>query len=149
VLHGVDNMAMGKMSPSIQKRQPARSPAKAQVAPRKPAGRNCHGIGLGQGALKRQFDELADRWERETLNLSNPNAAERHPAYSAIVDLGKPAIPLVLNRLARSPAFWFSALLRMSGEKNNPVNPSMLGDLQAMADAWIAWGEKHGYGTME
>lgn len=95
--------------------------------------------------VERRFARLADRWERETRNMSSPNAAERHPAYQQIIDLGKPVIPLILKRLAEYPSFWFKALLIISAEPNDPVQPSMHGDVQAMADAWLSWGERNGY----
>ena len=98
-----------------------------------------------EDAMRIEFEKLADEWERATRNMSNPNAAERHPAYIKIIRLGKPAIPLVLQRLSEFPAFWFSALSAMAGKRNDPVTPSMLGNLQAMSDAWLSWGEKRGH----
>jgi hypothetical protein len=95
--------------------------------------------------LKAKFDLLADCWERETRNMSSPNAAERHPAYAQIVGMGKPVIPWILRRLAEYPAFWFRALSAITQEPDDPVEPWMYGDLDAMSDAWLRWGEEHGY----
>ena len=35
------------------------------------------------------------------------------------------------------------ALAKISGEV--PYGPSDRGDMKAMTDAWLSWGERHGY----
>jgi hypothetical protein len=95
--------------------------------------------------VKARFESLADTWERETRNMSSPNAAERHPAYGQIIDMGKPVIPWILRRLAEYPSFWFAALSAITKERDDPVKPWMLGNVCEMADAWLRWGEAHGY----
>jgi hypothetical protein len=92
-----------------------------------------------------RFIQLADQWERETRNMSSPNAVERHPAYGKIIQLGVPVISLILDRMVEYPGFWFRALSAIAGKKNDPVDPSMYGNVQAMTDAWLRWGEVHGY----
>ena len=89
-----------------------------------------------------EFDTLASQWERETRNLSAIRAITLHPAYRKIISLGWQAVPLILNRIQRRPAFWFEALERITGE--NPVKPSMRGDVQRMIEAWVAWGIERG-----
>jgi hypothetical protein len=98
---------------------------------------------------KALFEMLADQWERETRNLSSPNSAVRHPAYQRIIDMGRLAVPWVLRRLAEYPGFWFKALSEMTQERNDPVRPEMYGDVLAMRDAWLRWGEKHGIRVAE
>ena len=97
--------------------------------------------------LQKEFNTLADRWVREIRNMSSPNAMERHPAYQQIIRLGPRVIPLILRRMDDEPGFWFTALLQLSGEKEDPVKPTMHGDLEAMTNAWLRWGERHGHFT--
>jgi hypothetical protein len=97
--------------------------------------------------LREEFDALADRWVRETRNMSSPNAMERHPAYQQIIQMGPRVIPLILRRMDDEPNFWFTALLQLSGESEDPVKPAMHGDLEAMTNAWLRWGERRGHFT--
>jgi hypothetical protein len=65
-----------------------------------------------------------------------------HPAYQAIIGLGAPVVPLLLQDLAREPAHWFEALKAITGE--DPVRPEDWGRVRAMAAAWLAWGRSRG-----
>jgi hypothetical protein len=70
-------------------------------------------------------------------------ALVRHPAYQAIIALGRPAVPLLLRELAREPDHWFGALKAITGD--DPVPPRSRGKLHEMTAAWLAWGKTHGY----
>jgi hypothetical protein len=66
-----------------------------------------------------------------------------HPAYQQIIGMGTPAVPLILAELKRGVDHWFWALRAITRE--NPVPPESLGDMDAMAAAWLAWGRMKGY----
>jgi hypothetical protein len=65
-----------------------------------------------------------------------------HPAYRAIVGLGKPVVPLLLAELEREPDHWFIALHELTGAE--PVPEEARGRIEEMAVAWIEWGRKNG-----
>ena len=50
-------------------------------------------------ADRERFLELADQWENETVLLSRTDMAIKHPAYPKIIDMGEPAVPLILQRM--------------------------------------------------
>ena len=96
-----------------------------------------------ESANRERFQELADQWEDETVLLSSSDQANEHPAYQAIVSMGEPAVPLILERMQSQGGHWFHAL----GEITNadPVKPSDRGNVVAMQEAWLQWGENNGY----
>jgi len=57
--------------------------------------------------------------------------------------MGSTAVPLILQRLATAPDYWFWALKAITGD--DPVAEEHRGDLKAMTKAWLEWGRKHGY----
>jgi hypothetical protein len=88
-------------------------------------------------ALREEFDEHAERWMRDTDNSSSIRVAVIHPSYQRIIEMGKPALPLIFERLAANPAPWFAALRTITGE--DPVDPRDAGRVARMAEAWLAW----------
>jgi len=88
-------------------------------------------------ALARQFQTLAAQWKAATAFLSSTTAMVAHPAYQAIISLGPPVVPLLLQELEREPAHWFEALTAITGE--DPVSPEDWGKIPKMAAAWLAW----------
>src|SRR2546426_3866753 len=75
------------------------------------------GAGAGRGAamlepldLSKRFSELASAWKKETRLLSSMTDMILHPAYQQIIGLGRGALPLILEELARQPDYWFWAL---------------------------------------
>lgn len=94
-------------------------------------------------ALERNFQELTSRWRRETALHSSVTAIAMHPAYQQIIGLGERALPLIFQELRREPDHWFWALGAITGE--NPVPDDHAGDLEAMAEDWLSWGNAHGY----
>lgn len=89
------------------------------------------------------FDRLADEWEFETALLSLSEQAAEHPAHQAIVDMGEPAVPLILARMQSRGGHWFHALHAITGA--NPVRPAERGNVKAMQTAWLKWGKLNGY----
>ena len=112
-----------------------------------------HVSGLGYGQYgdevdieptdRERFQELADRWENETVLLSNSDRAAEHPAHREIVGIGEPAVPLILERMQSQGGHWFHALSEITNA--NPVKPDDRGNVGAMQAAWLEWGERNGY----
>lgn len=112
-----------------------------------------HARGLGYGqyadapdiepADRKRFDELAEQWERETVFLSSSERASKHPAYQEIIGMGKQAAPLILERMQAERGHWFIALRGITGA--NPVKHAERGNIPAMQEAWLEWGERNGY----
>ena len=50
-------------------------------------------------ADRRRFQELADRWQEETVFLSNSGRKNAHPAHQEIISMGEPVVPLILERM--------------------------------------------------
>ena len=92
---------------------------------------------------RKRFQELADRWERETVLLSSSSQAAQHPAHQAIVAMGESAVPLIMERMQSQGGHWFHALRSITGA--NPVKPNDRGNVRAMQAAWLRWGRVNGY----
>ena len=89
------------------------------------------------------FRQLADRWEEETIYLSNPRRIAEHPAHQEILDMGFAAVPLILKRLKDQGGRWFSTLRAITAA--DPVPPKDRGNAPAMTAAWLEWGKLNGY----
>ena len=107
------------------------------------------GLGYGQygdeaePADAERFEELAHRWEEETFFLSRSDRAIAHPVHQEIVNLGRPVVPLILERMRSQGGHWFEALQQITGE--DPISPADYGNIAAMQNSWLQWGEDHGY----
>ena len=94
-------------------------------------------------AARKRFEELADKWEEETFLLSRSDLAIAHPAHQEIISMGQPAVPLILERMRAERGHWFEALEQITGE--DPVSPADYGNIAAMQNSWLQWGERNGY----
>jgi hypothetical protein len=90
-----------------------------------------------------RFRRLVDEWHKETEGLALASRICSHPAYLKIIGMGKPAIRLILNELAKEPDHWFLALRVLTDA--NPVRQEDAGRMRTMAEAWLSWGKEHGY----
>jgi hypothetical protein len=95
-----------------------------------------------QATISAQFQVLAEEWKSATTLLSSTTALMAHPAYRAIIALGPPVVPLLLQDLQREPVHWFEALQVISGE--DPVPREHWGDMAAMRLDWLNWGRQRG-----
>ena len=86
---------------------------------------------------------MAQTWRTEAAHRSFVTQMAMHPAYQRIIGLGPEVIPLILKELEREPAHWFWALYALTGE--DPVPSKDRGKLDKMAQAWLKWGQEHGY----
>ena len=94
-------------------------------------------------ADRERFHQLADQWENETVFLSNSDRAAAHPAHQEIVNMGEPAVPLILERMEAQGGLWFHALHAITNA--NPVQPPDRGNVKAMQASWLEWGARSGY----
>ena len=94
-------------------------------------------------ATRQRFTELADQWETETVFLSNLTRAAAHPAHKEIVRMGETAVPLIMERMRKKGGHWFIALREITGA--NPIPYAKRGNVPAMQEAWLNWGEANGY----
>ena len=89
-----------------------------------------------------QFEQLSRQWKDECAILSSTSAMVAHPAYQAIIALGEPVVPLLLQDLANEHVHWFEALKSITGE--DPVSPKDWGSIPAMTNSWLNWGRSRG-----
>jgi hypothetical protein len=88
--------------------------------------------------LESEFQALAHQWKEACCVLSSTSAMIAHPAYQAIIGMGQPVVPLLLQDLEKAPVHWYEALSAITGE--DPVSPSDWGNIPAMTAAWLTWG---------
>jgi hypothetical protein len=89
------------------------------------------------------FSRLAAQWRADTATVASFPKRFMHGAYQDIVGLGPAVIGVLLRELEREPDFWFHALRHIT--RQNPVKPEDRGNLDAMTEAWTAWGKREGY----
>lgn len=93
--------------------------------------------------LRERFRRLAEEWRDRSRHMSNTKHMAMLPSYQEIIAMGPAVVPLILEELQRDPNQWFWALKEVTGA--DPVPHEARGIVQAMADAWVAWGKRHGY----
>ena len=71
------------------------------------------------------------------------NRLTRTPPFRKIISMGQPAVPLILERMRYQGRHWFEALQQITGE--DPISPADYGNIAAMQNSWLQWGEDHGY----
>ena len=92
--------------------------------------------------LQATFNELAEKWEKETGFISNGSRFE-HPAYKQIIDMGEQAVPLILRRMEQTGCHWFVALQLITGA--DPVPRELWGKIMEIEKIWLQWGREQGY----
>ena len=88
-----------------------------------------------------QFDWLSRKWRRDTRFTSSLTKMVLHPAYQAIIGMGKEVLPLIFSDLRRSRDHWLWALHAITQTDPAPQGA----DFSTAVDAWIQWGRDHGY----
>lgn len=83
---------------------------------------------------------LIARWVSETQNVSSLSAMKSHPAFVELVSIGRGAISAIMDAYTEDAPFLYLILARITDE--NPVPESARGDIQAIREAWIEWGNK-------
>jgi hypothetical protein len=92
-----------------------------------------------------KFRRLAADWRAANTFTSSITQIVTHPSYLAIIGMGMAVVPLLLEDLQREPDHWAPALTAITGV--DPVSLEDEGDMEAIADAWLAWGRVHGFTT--
>lgn len=89
------------------------------------------------------FCSLADSWRKESCLLSSTQDIIKCPSYQKIIEMGSVAVPFIIKELKKGNGYglghWSHALEVLTGE--NPVPPALAGNIQAIADRWLAWAE--------
>lgn len=88
-----------------------------------------------------EFYRRLRKWRFDTLTISSADEILNHDDFRAIVGMGERAIPFIINELLVRPDLLVAALTLITRE--NPVDPSKAGDIQAMSQAWIDWYEQN------
>jgi hypothetical protein len=95
--------------------------------------------------VRERFAEHADRWEafvEENAASSNPFTYVRHPDFEAIVALGRPAVPLIVERYRDGSLFWGAALARLVERAG--FGDGVTGNLRDTRERWLAWWDDNG-----
>src|SRR5262245_30654734 len=92
---------------------------------------------LSPADTRERFHRLATEWKQKSRYLSNTAQMALLRPYQAIIGMGMPVVPLILEELQREPDQWFWALEAITEE--NPVPLEAAGNLRQMAQAWIEW----------
>ena len=91
--------------------------------------------------LRFQFDAAVEHWKQDVRYTSSLTKIVLHPAYQAIIGMGKAAVPMILAELQRNGGHWLWALHAITRE-----DPAREGDgYEAAAHAWLRWGKEHGH----
>jgi hypothetical protein len=94
--------------------------------------------------LQRQFSKLASIWQQETKYSSFHYFSVRHPAFRAILSLGEPIIPYILDRISQKPDWTILAIPEIIGEVPN-TRPESRGRLPMLTEDTLRWGYRRGY----
>jgi hypothetical protein len=100
---------------------------------------------LPPAEVRERFSRLAGDWKSKSRFLSNTAQMALLRPYQAIIGMGMPVVPLILEELKGEPDQWFWALEAITEE--NPVPTDALGNVRRMAQAWIEWGRSRGLVT--
>jgi hypothetical protein len=93
--------------------------------------------------LRNSFRESVQRWKSERDPTALASRMISHSAYQAIINMGWPAVGLILEELQREPDEWFFALSKITGA--DPIPEESRGYFDEMVDAWLKWGRANGY----
>ena len=88
----------------------------------------------------RRFRRLAEQWENEGGGRSISKQIMDCPAFRALVAMGEPIVPLILDEMEQSHLLWHLALQEITGER--PIHTGARGDMAAVYAAWREWGRR-------
>ena len=95
------------------------------------------------GRTRENFAALARWWHRDTDGLSVVTRILLHPAYTRVIAMGKPAIPLILEDLRDHGGFWYTALEAITGQVLGSAEERRKPRL--MTQVWLDWGRANGH----
>jgi hypothetical protein len=89
-----------------------------------------------------RFHRLAAEWKTQSLYLSDSRRMAMLPSYQAIIGMGLPVVPLILEELRAESDHWYWALEAITGE--DPVPADVDGNMSLIREAWLNWGRREG-----
>ncbi len=97
-----------------------------------------------EDTLEQQVRRLLTTWREQTGCLSSSSSCVAHPAYRELIALGAAALPFIFRDLEQTlDGHLSSALVAITGTQ--PVPPEEGGQIQIVANRWLAWGRRNGY----
>mgnify|MGYP000261965547 CR=1 FL=1 len=87
-----------------------------------------------------QFEEHYKQWKAETVFESNGRKILENTHYQKIINMGKVAVPLILEKYVQANDHWSYALRSITGISLN--ESTNYGNLEAIRMDWIEWGVK-------
>ncbi len=95
-----------------------------------------------------KFENLVNQWHKETGGLSDVHKRLANNNYRAIIDLGWPVVPILIQELkSDDPEMWGPALREITGE-SVVIDPSDYGSLNVTAEKWIELATTRGWVEM-
>jgi hypothetical protein len=91
--------------------------------------------------IEKKFIRLRDEWKTQRGHESSTMKSVLLPAYQKIIGMGPVVVPFLLAELKSNLDNWFWALMAIT--EADPVQESIRGDGEAMAQAWLKWGKEH------
>lgn len=91
-----------------------------------------------------RFEGLAKEWEEHCAahrEASNPYVFLNHPSFEALVALGRPAVPLMVERYREGSLFWGAALRRITGVTT--FGDGVVGNLDTARRGWLKWWDEN------
>lgn len=95
--------------------------------------------------LQSAFNSLSSKIKSEMMFSSTLQTLNDSPSNRALIELGADVVPFLLKDLKENPLDpfpWFETLTEITG--HDPTTDASRGNWQAMAQAWIAWGQGNG-----
>ncbi len=89
-----------------------------------------------------RFRKLAAEWKEQSQYMSNTTTMAMLRPYQAIIGMGLPVVPLILEALRDDPDHWFWALEVITDA--NPIPDDAKGVVSVMREAWLNWGREQG-----
>jgi hypothetical protein len=91
--------------------------------------------------VRLRFGQLVKEWRRDTALISSVTRTSMHPAYQAIIGMGKPVLPLVFEELQHRGGHWLWALRAIT--QQDPATG--IADFDEARRAWLTWGRLQGH----
>lgn len=94
------------------------------------------------------FETVEDKFARLAVIWRKHNAGQsvteyNHAAYLQIIGMGRDVVPLLLRELQDGKGDWLLALKYITGAK--VTGPVVRGNFKAIREAWLQWGQEHGF----
>ena len=80
-------------------------------------------------------------WTNESAVTSSLSDITGNANYRSIVEMGRPAIPLIVGKLADEPSLLFLAIAEITEEM---IDDPESGDIEEACTAWISWAKNNG-----